>query len=285
MLDDRRGDDDHGVFIGLIVALQLASLVSPVSCLPSCDNAGKVALATFVATFSFAFTVMRSTQVDAVPGISVTLAIFSPVFASIGVFIHYINHTAHSRSGPRRSSKRSRARRAQRIEAALPDERAPDFSAPELHPRATIVANEGKPGVVTGFERRSDRGPRGSRRRGRRAPPRRRRLRSGWRPPPRRPRRRSRPARHRGLRLARRGAHDAAGRRLWASPARRPCLEGALTRHQRPDHRGPGDRPDPRPAAPASDAADPRRPACRRRGQRPARLPGDELGGLRFPRD
>ena len=120
------------VFSITIVALQLASgQFSPrVMRAFLRDNAGKVALATFVATFSFAFTVMRSTQADAVPGISVTLAIVL-VFASIGVFIHYINHTAHSiRASAIIESVASETRST--IVDVLPDERAPDLPAPEF---------------------------------------------------------------------------------------------------------------------------------------------------------
>lgn len=114
------------------------------------DRSSKAALATFVATFSFAFTVLRATRADAVPGISVSIAIVL-VFISIGVFIHYINHTAQAIRAVSIIEAVAVETRAS-IERLYPVE-SPELPAPpELGAAAVTVVNERGPGVVTGFD-------------------------------------------------------------------------------------------------------------------------------------
>ncbi len=140
------------VFSITIVALQLASSQFSPRVMRTFlrDNASKVALATFVATFSFAFTVLRATRTDDVPGISVNLAIIL-VFVSVGVFIHYINHTAHAiRASAIIDSVAAETRDS--IERCHPAEPAAPGSAPELSGKPLTVRNERGPGVVTGFD-------------------------------------------------------------------------------------------------------------------------------------
>ncbi len=140
------------VFSITIVALQLASgQFSPrVMRTFLRDRTSKVALTVFVATFSFAFAVMRATQADEVPGISVNLAI-ALVFVSVGFFIHYIDHTAHSiRAAAIIDSVAAETRAC--IERNYPPEQEPDPPPPRLDGEAVAVVNEGKPGVITGFD-------------------------------------------------------------------------------------------------------------------------------------
>ena len=140
------------VFSITIVALQLASAQFSPRVMRTFlrDRTSKLALATFVATFGFAFTVMRSTRADSVPGISVTIAIVL-VFASTAVFIYYINHTAHAiRAVAIIDSVGSETR--QRIEALFPLEPPAHFPEPDLTGDHIAVTNDGDPGVIIGFD-------------------------------------------------------------------------------------------------------------------------------------
>lgn len=140
------------VFSITIVALQLASSQFSPRVMRTFlrDNASKVALATFVATFSFAFTILRSTRTDEVPGISVNFAIIL-VFVSVGVFIHYINHTAHAiRASAIIDSVAEETRDS--IERCYPSEPAQAGPEPDLSGTPLTIANHHGPGVVTGFD-------------------------------------------------------------------------------------------------------------------------------------
>ncbi len=142
------------VFSILIVALQLASAQFSPRIMRTFlrDRSSKVALATFVATFSYAFTVLRATRADAVPGISVSIAIVL-VFISVGVFIHYINHTAQAIRAVSIIEAVAVETRAS-IERLYPGEPATRVPArPHLDDTDVVtVLNEGGPGVVTGFD-------------------------------------------------------------------------------------------------------------------------------------
>ena len=141
------------VFSITIVALQLASgQYSPrVMRTFLRDRTSKVALATFVATFSFALTVLRATRADDVPGISVTLSLVL-VFASVGVFIHYINHTAHGIRATAIIDSVAEEGRAC-IERNYPPE-APDHDPPVSIPAGEPrIVPSPRPGVLTGFDR------------------------------------------------------------------------------------------------------------------------------------
>ncbi len=137
------------VFSITIVALQLASgQFSPrVMRTFLRDNASKVALATFVATFSYAFTVLRATRADDVPGISVNLAIIL-VFVSVAVFVHYINHTAHSIRASAIIAAVAEETRAS-IERLHPAEASTPPQMPDVGNDGVVVANADGPGVVT----------------------------------------------------------------------------------------------------------------------------------------
>lgn len=140
------------VFSILIVALQLASAQFSPRVMRTFlrDRSSKIALATFVATFSYAFTVLRATRVDAVPGISVNVAIVL-VFVSIAVFIHYINHTAQAIRASAIIESVAEETRAS-IERCYPDDLRPVPALRELGDADAAVAHEGAPGVVTGFD-------------------------------------------------------------------------------------------------------------------------------------
>ncbi len=141
------------VFSITIVALQLASgQFSPrVMRTFLRDRTGQIALATFVATFSFAFTVLRSTKADDVPGLSVTFSIVL-VFASMGVFIHYINHTAHAIRAAAIIESVARETR-ECIDRNYPVDRGTGSGAsPPVAGEGTVVLNEDAPGVVLGFD-------------------------------------------------------------------------------------------------------------------------------------
>ncbi len=141
------------VFSITIVALQLASgQFSPrVMRTFLRDNSSKVALATFVATFSYAFTVLRATRADDVPGISVNVAIVL-IFASVAVFIRYIDHTAHAIRAAAIIDAVADETRAS-VERLYPADAGPVAAMPELDDDDMIVvANSRGPGVVTGFD-------------------------------------------------------------------------------------------------------------------------------------
>ncbi len=140
------------VFSITIVALQLASgQFSPrVMRTFLRDNSSKIALATFVATFSYAFTVLRATRADNVPGISVNVAIVM-IFASVAVFIHYINHTAHAIRAAAIIDAVAEETRAS-IARLYPVVAGPVTAMPELGDDMIVVANTRGPGVVTGFD-------------------------------------------------------------------------------------------------------------------------------------
>ena len=140
------------VFSITIVALQLASgQFSPrVMRTFLRDTTSKIALATFVATFTFSLTVLRAVHVDAVPGISVSVAIVL-VFASVAVFIHYIDHTAHAiRAAAIIESVAEETRAA--LERLYPKEVPPALPEPELRDDATLVLSGRPPGVMTGYD-------------------------------------------------------------------------------------------------------------------------------------
>ncbi|MBA2506993.1 MAG: DUF2254 domain-containing protein [Thermoleophilaceae bacterium] len=139
------------VFSITIVALQLASgQLSPrVMRAFLRDRTSKIALGTFVATFAFAFTALRATRDDAVPGISVTIAILL-VFASVGVFIHYINHTAHAiRASAVIETVAAEARES--LERNYPAQQPAAASEPATASEPTLVHNRAGPGLVTGI--------------------------------------------------------------------------------------------------------------------------------------
>ena len=141
------------VFSIMIVALQLASAQFSPRIMRTFlrDRSSKVALATFVATFSYAFTVLRVTRVDDVPGLSVNVAIIL-VFVSVGVFIHYINHSAHAiRAAAIIEAVAAEARST--INRNYPDEDPVEAREPDLSRAPTVMVNERGPGVVTGFDR------------------------------------------------------------------------------------------------------------------------------------
>ncbi|MGI8631975.1 MAG: DUF2254 domain-containing protein [Solirubrobacterales bacterium] len=83
------------VFSITIVALQLASSQFSPRVLSSFlrDRLTKLALGTFVATFTYAFAVLRSVRGTFVPELSVTVAI-ALVAISLIMFVQYINHIA-----------------------------------------------------------------------------------------------------------------------------------------------------------------------------------------------
>lgn len=141
------------VFSITIVALQLASgQFSPrVMRTFLRDNTNKIALATFVATFTFAFIVLRAVRTGAVPGISVSLAIVL-VFVSVAVFIHYIHHTAHAiRAATIIEAVAEEARvTLDRLYPATPPVTPPE---PILGTNAVPALNDLRPGVITGFDR------------------------------------------------------------------------------------------------------------------------------------
>ncbi len=140
------------VFSITIVALQLAGgQYSPrVMRTFLRDRTSKLALATFVATFSFALTVLRATRGDAIPGISVNVAIIL-VFVSVGVFIHYINHTAHAiRAAAIIESVAAETRDC--IERVYPQDRREIAPATEEPGDGATLANDGRPGVVTDLD-------------------------------------------------------------------------------------------------------------------------------------
>ena len=142
------------VFSITIVALQLASgQFSPrVMRTFLRDRTSKLALATFVATFSYAFTVLRATRADSVPAISVTISIVL-VFVSVGVFIHYINHTAHAiRASTVIEAVAAETRDS--LERNYPAELEDPALGPSLPAGGApaVMTNRGEPGVVTGFD-------------------------------------------------------------------------------------------------------------------------------------
>ena len=140
------------VFSITIVALQLASgQFSPrVMRTFLRDNSSKVALATFVATFSYALTVLRATRADDVPGISVNVAIVL-IFASVAVFIRYIDHTAHAIRAAAIIDAVAEETRAT-IERLYPVDAVPVTAPARLGEDPVVVANTRGPGVVTGFD-------------------------------------------------------------------------------------------------------------------------------------
>ena len=140
------------VFSITIVALQLASgQFSPrVMRTFLRDNTSKIALATFVATFSYALTVLRATRADDVPGISVNVAIVL-IFASVAVFIHYIDHTAHAIRAAAIIDAVAVETRAS-IERVYPADAVPVTAVAQLVDAPIVVANGRGPGVVTGFD-------------------------------------------------------------------------------------------------------------------------------------
>ncbi len=140
------------VFSITIVALQLASgQFSPrVMRTFLRDNTSKIALATFVATFSYALTVLRATRADDVPGISVNVAIVL-IFASVAVFIHYIDHTAHAIRAAAIIDAVAEETRAS-IERVYPADAVPVTATAQLGDAPIVVANARGPGVVTGFD-------------------------------------------------------------------------------------------------------------------------------------
>ncbi len=140
------------VFSILIVALQLASAQFSPRVMRTFlrDRSSKLALAAFVATFSFALTVLRGTRADAVPGISVSLAIIL-VFVSVGIFIHYINHTAQAIRAVAIIDSVAVETRAS-VERCHPTDAPPAPAVPDLSGDVATVCHEGRPGVVTGFD-------------------------------------------------------------------------------------------------------------------------------------
>lgn len=140
------------VFSILIVALQLASAQFSPRVMRTFlrDRSSKIALAAFVATFSFALTVLRATRADEVPGISVSIAIVL-VFTSIGIFIHYINHTAQAiRAASIIEAVASETRAS--IDRLYPRESPPPPPRPDLGAAAVTIVNKRGPGVLTGFD-------------------------------------------------------------------------------------------------------------------------------------
>ena len=140
------------VFSITIVALQLASgQFSPrVMRTFLRDNTSKIALATFVATFSYALTVLRATRADDVPGISVNVAIIL-IFASVAVFIHYIDHTAHAIRAAAIIDAVAEETRAS-IERVYPADAVPVTATAQLGDAPVVVASARGPGVMTGFD-------------------------------------------------------------------------------------------------------------------------------------
>ena len=140
------------VFSITIVALQLASgQFSPrVMRTFLRDNTSKIALATFVATFSYALTVLRATRADDVPGISVNVAIVL-IFVSVGTFIHYIDHTAHAIRAAAIIDAVAEETRAS-IERVHPVDAVPVVATAQLVDAPIVVVNARGPGVVTGFD-------------------------------------------------------------------------------------------------------------------------------------
>ncbi len=139
------------VFSITIVALQLASGQFSPRIMRTFlrDNSSKISLATFVATFSYAFTVLRATRSDNVPGISVNLAIVL-IFVSVAVFIHYINHTAHAiRAAAIIDAVADETRSA--VERLYPVEASPMPPVPNVGADVVAVVNEREPGVITGL--------------------------------------------------------------------------------------------------------------------------------------
>jgi uncharacterized membrane protein len=142
------------VFSITIVTLQLASSQFSPRVMRTFlrDRTTKLALSTFVATFVFALTVLRATRADAVPGIAVTLSIVL-VLVSMGVFIHYIHHTAHAiRAVAVIESVAAETRAC--IDRNYPaDVRPPrPVSSADDDSRAIVLTHDGDPGIVTGFD-------------------------------------------------------------------------------------------------------------------------------------
>ncbi len=140
------------VFSITIVALQLASSQWSPRVMRTFlrDRSSKVALGTFVGTMTYAFLVLRGIRSDFIPGISLTVAILS-LLASVGVFIHYIDHIAHGlRVASMIAAVGDEGRAA--VEELMPEDERPGPRAPQTVARPTVLPNDGDPGVLVAFD-------------------------------------------------------------------------------------------------------------------------------------
>lgn len=144
------------VFSITIVALQLASTQFSPRVLGTFleDRATKAAMAQFVGTFVFSMAVLQEVRGTAsggafVPGLSVYVA-FGLVLVSVGMFIHFIHHTAHSVRAVAILKRVGDATR-ESLERMYPEgarERARWPEGPPEGAPAAQVHHEGRGGVV-----------------------------------------------------------------------------------------------------------------------------------------
>jgi len=146
------------VFSITILVLQLASSQFSPRALRTFleDRVTQVAMATFVGTFVFAMALLpelhirHETHDGFVPGLSVSIA-FALVLASVGVFIHYINHMAHSVravSIVKHISKETRCELLEMYPALILDSPETPREVPQNPPDFSL-ANEGQAGVLS----------------------------------------------------------------------------------------------------------------------------------------
>jgi len=148
------------VFSITIVALQLASSQFSPRVLNTFleDRQTKAAMALFVGTFVFALAVLQEVRGTNggggfVPGISVYVA-FVLVLASVGVFIHFIHHMAHSVRAVSIVKRVGDATRAS-IDRMYPEGLLEGAGAPPLAPAgppAALVRHQGRCGVLASVD-------------------------------------------------------------------------------------------------------------------------------------
>jgi uncharacterized membrane protein len=141
------------VFTITIVALQLASSQWSPRVMRTFlrDRSAKLALGTFVATFTYAFVVLRGISDTFIPGVSLTVAIVL-MLVSVGTFIHYINHIAHSLRVSSVIAAVGDEGRAV-VERLMPAEpEGPPPAAPRLSAEPTVLANAHGPGTLVAYD-------------------------------------------------------------------------------------------------------------------------------------
>lgn len=139
------------VFSITIVALQLASSQWSPRVMRAFlhDRASKVALGTFVATFTYAFAVVRGVSSEFIPNVSLAAALVL-LLVSVVVFIYYIDHMAHRlRVSTLISAVGDEGREV--VERLMPADCPEAPAPPELDGPARVVCAT-EPGVVLGYD-------------------------------------------------------------------------------------------------------------------------------------
>lgn len=148
------------VFTLTVIALQLASTFSP-RLLRNflSDRTSKLALSVFVATFTYALLILRDTDKDSVPELSVTLAIAFVIFAVI-VFVYFVSRIAHSlrianiiaQSGDQARKEIGTAYHQEGEPGSEDDERREGWSEIDEREPDTILEWPGEQGIVTAID-------------------------------------------------------------------------------------------------------------------------------------